>query len=77
MLLCFGAGLLEELESLLTKIGSDRELSDCTKDELVSFGERLSTRIFAAYLNKIGKHSQQVCLTQFMAGFIECYMHFC
>ncbi|CAM6007541.1 unnamed protein product [Sphagnum balticum] len=53
------AGLLEELESLLTRIGSDRELSDCTKDELVSFGERLSTRIFAAYLNKIGRHSQQ------------------
>ncbi|CAM6043037.1 unnamed protein product [Sphagnum compactum] len=53
------AGLLEELESLLTRIGSDGELSDCTKDELVSFGERLSTRIFAAYLNKIGRHSQQ------------------
>lgn len=37
-----------------------KELTLRTKDHLVSFGERLSTRIFAAYLNKIGSKARQV-----------------
>jgi aspartate kinase len=46
--------LLEELRSLLTGIALIKELSDKTRDYLVSFGERLSARIVAAYLNSIG-----------------------
>jgi len=37
-----------------------KELTVRTKDYLVSFGERLSTRIFAAYLNNIGSYARQV-----------------
>lgn len=43
--------LLAELRSLLTGISLIKELSGKTKDYLVSFGERLSVRIAAAYLN--------------------------
>jgi aspartate kinase len=38
-----------------------KELTVRTKDYLVSFGERLSTRLFAAYLNSIGNYARQVC----------------
>lgn len=44
--------LLKELETLLTGISMVKELTLRTKDYLVSFGERLSVRIMAAYLNK-------------------------
>jgi aspartokinase len=37
-----------------------KELTLRTKDYLVSFGERMSTRIFAAYLNRIGTLARQV-----------------
>lgn len=37
-----------------------KELTPRTKDYLVSFGECMSTRIFAAYLNKIGVKARQV-----------------
>ncbi|GBG79405.1 hypothetical protein CBR_g29552 [Chara braunii] len=47
-------GLLEELQQLLTGIALMREMTPRTKDYLVSFGERMSTRLFAAYLNKNG-----------------------
>eukprot|EP00741_Cyanophora_paradoxa_P005062 tig00000851_g4904.t1 len=43
--------LLSELEALLTGISLIRELSPKTKDYLVSFGERMSVRIFARFLN--------------------------
>jgi aspartate kinase len=43
--------LLEELRSLLMGISLIRELTGRTKDYLVSFGERLSVRIAAAYLS--------------------------
>jgi aspartate kinase len=43
--------LLKELRSLLTGISLIRELTPRTKDYLVSFGERLSVRIAAAWLN--------------------------
>jgi len=46
--------LLEKLEKLLTGISLIRELTPRTKDYLVSFGERLSVRIVAAYFNSIG-----------------------
>lgn len=46
--------LINELNGLLSKIVSDRELLPETKDYLISFGERLSARVVAAYLNKIG-----------------------
>ncbi len=46
--------LLDELKSLLTGISMLHELTRRTRDYLVSFGERLSVRIMAAYLKKIG-----------------------
>lgn len=52
---------LEELEQLLKGIAMMKELTLRTKDYLVSFGECLSTRVFAAYLNKIGVKARQVC----------------
>ncbi|GAQ86748.1 aspartate kinase [Klebsormidium nitens] len=53
------AELLEELSQLLTGISLMKELTLRTKDYLVSFGERMSTRIFAAYLNRIGTLARQ------------------
>lgn len=55
-----GVGLLDELEQLLMGIALMKELTSRTKDYLVSFGERLSTRLFAAYLNSIGTYARQV-----------------
>lgn len=52
---------LEQLEQLLKGIAMMKELTPRTKDYLVSFGECMSTRIFAAYLNKIGVKARQVC----------------
>ena len=46
--------LLSELRTLLTGISLIRELSGKTKDYLVSFGERLSVRIAAAYFTSQG-----------------------
>ncbi|KAG0555856.1 hypothetical protein KC19_11G008600 [Ceratodon purpureus] len=51
--------LLDELEQLLLGIALMKELTVRTKDYLVSFGERLSTRLFAAYLNSIGTYARQ------------------
>ena len=45
--------LLDELKKLLSGISLIRELTPKTRDYLVSFGERLSVRIAAAYLNSI------------------------
>eukprot|EP00850_Spirogloea_muscicola_P021718 SM000259S08740 [mRNA] locus=s259:147427:150994:+ [translate_table: standard] len=53
------AGLLVELGQLLTGIALMKELTLRTKDYLVSFGERLSTRLFAAYLNRCGVRARQ------------------
>ena len=44
--------LLTELESLLTGVTMLKELSPRSKDYLVSFGERISTRLFAEYCRK-------------------------
>ncbi|MDR1637205.1 MAG: aspartate kinase [Treponema sp.] len=46
--------LLKELQSLLSGISLIRELTPRTRDYLVSFGERLSVRITAAYLRSTG-----------------------
>ncbi|XP_057509655.1 aspartokinase 1, chloroplastic-like isoform X2 [Actinidia eriantha] len=59
---------LDELEQLLKGIARLKELTLRTRDYLVSFGECMSTRIFAAYLNKIGAKAQQY--DAFDIGFI-------
>lgn len=46
--------LLSELHDLLQGISMIKELTKRTRDYLVSFGERMSVRIVAAYLSKIG-----------------------
>ncbi|KAL1352585.1 aspartokinase 2, chloroplastic isoform X1 [Arachis hypogaea] len=50
---------LEELEQLLKGVAMMKELTRRTQDYLVSFGECMSTRIFAAYLNKLGIKARQ------------------
>jgi aspartate kinase len=50
--------LLDELKRLLSGIALIRELTPRTKDYLVSFGERLSVRIAAAYLKSIGMNAK-------------------
>ncbi|KAH8489396.1 hypothetical protein H0E87_024858 [Populus deltoides] len=59
---------LEELEQLLKGIAMMKELTPRTKDYLVSFGECMSTRIFAEYMNKIGAKARQY--DAFKIGFI-------
>ncbi|XP_012067342.1 aspartokinase 2, chloroplastic isoform X2 [Jatropha curcas] len=59
---------LEELEQLLKGVAMMKELTPRTRDYLVSFGECMSTRIFAAYLNKIGAKARQY--DAFDIGFI-------
>jgi len=51
---------LEALEQLLNGIAMMKELTKRTQDYLVSFGECMSTRTFAAYLNKLGVKARQV-----------------
>ncbi|KAL0381846.1 UNVERIFIED_CONTAM: Aspartokinase, chloroplastic [Sesamum angustifolium] len=57
---------LFELEQLLNGIAMMKEMTPRTKDYLVSFGECMSTRIFAAYLNKIGVKARQTCCIVFV-----------
>ena len=52
--------LLEELRNLLMGISLIRELTGKTKDYLVSFGERLSVRIAAAYFITLGVNARAV-----------------
>ncbi|XP_042034424.1 aspartokinase 2, chloroplastic-like isoform X2 [Salvia splendens] len=59
---------LFELEQLLNGIAMMKEMTPRTKDYLVSFGECMSTRLFAAYLNKIGVKAGQY--DAFDIGFI-------
>jgi aspartate kinase len=61
--------LIEELKGLLTGISLIKELIDRTKDYLVSFGERLSVRIAAAYLNS--RHIKARALDAWDAGFLS------
>ncbi|XP_073013978.1 aspartokinase 2, chloroplastic-like isoform X2 [Typha latifolia] len=62
------SALLDELEQLLKGIAMMKELTLRTRDYLVSFGECMSTRIFAAYLSKIGIKARQY--DAFDIGFI-------
>ncbi|KAG7629705.1 Acetylglutamate kinase-like superfamily [Arabidopsis suecica] len=50
---------LEGLEQLLKGVAMMKELTLRSRDYLVSFGECMSTRLFAAYLNKIGHKARQ------------------
>lgn len=59
--------LLAELKSLLVGISLIKELTNRTKDYLVSFGERLSIRIAAAYFRAAG--IQAKALDAWDAGF--------
>jgi len=52
--------LLTELRNLLMGISLIRELTGKTKDYLVSFGERLSVRIAAAYFTSLGVNTRAV-----------------
>ncbi|MDR2517895.1 MAG: aspartate kinase [Spirochaetaceae bacterium] len=61
--------LLEELRNLLLGISMIKELTPRTRDYLVSFGERLSVRIAAAYCKSIGVPS--CALDAWDAGFIS------
>lgn len=60
-------GLLSELKSLLVGISLIKELTNRTKDYLVSFGERLSIRVAAAYFNSVGIRAK--ALDAWDAGF--------
>jgi aspartate kinase len=60
--------ILKKLTSLLTGVIMLRELSPRSNDYLVSFGERISTRIFAAYCSKMGTPAIQY--DSFDIGFI-------
>uniref|UniRef100_A0A453M9A7 Aspartate/glutamate/uridylate kinase domain-containing protein n=2 Tax=Aegilops tauschii subsp. strangulata TaxID=200361 RepID=A0A453M9A7_AEGTS len=62
------SGFLDELEQLLKGVALMKELTLRTRDYLVSFGECMSTRIFSAYLNKLGKKARQY--DAFDLGFI-------
>jgi len=61
--------LLDELTRLLSGIALIRELTPRTKDYLVSFGERLSVRIAAAYLASIKMNAK--AFDAFDLGFIS------
>ena len=61
--------LLEELRNLLLGISMIKELTDKTKDYLVSFGERLSVRIAAAYFNAVSIPAR--AMDAWDAGFIS------
>jgi aspartate kinase len=61
--------LLEELRTLLTGISLTKELTGRTRDYLVSFGERLSVRIAAAYLRSLRLKAQ--ALDAWDAGFLS------
>ena len=52
--------LLTELRNLLMGISLIREMTGRTKDYLVSFGERLSVRIAAAYFTSLGINARPV-----------------
>jgi len=50
--------LLRELGALLTGVSLTRELTDRTRDLVMSFGERISARIFAAALTAAGVEAE-------------------
>ena len=63
------SSLLDELTRLLSGIALIRELTPRTKDYLVSFGERLSIRLAAAFLKASGMNAK--AFDAWDAGFIS------
>jgi aspartate kinase len=61
--------LLKELYTLITGIALTRELTGRTRDHIVSFGERFSVRIVAAYFNKL--HMRAQALDAWDIGFVS------
>jgi aspartate kinase len=61
--------LMDELKSLLSGIAQIRELTPRTKDYLVSFGERLSVRIAAAFFKSVGINAK--AFDAFGVGFLS------
>ena len=61
--------LLDELNRLLSGIALIRELTPRTRDYLVSFGERLSVRIAAAYFHSLGINAK--AFDSFDLGFVS------
>jgi aspartate kinase len=61
--------LLGELKDLLVGISLIRELTGRTRDYLVSFGERLSVRLCAAWFNMVGIRAK--ALDAWDAGFLS------
>jgi len=61
--------LLDELKRLLSGIALIRELTPRTKDYLVSFGERLSVRLAAAYFQSINMNAK--AFDAFDLGFLS------
>ncbi len=55
----YATALLEDLKNLIKGIGLILELSERSKAYLMSFGERLSTRLLTAYLKKKGHPVEQ------------------
>ncbi|KAM3280222.1 hypothetical protein ACQJBY_047164 [Aegilops geniculata] len=55
------SGPLDELEQHLQYVAMTKELTPSTKDYLISFGERASTKMFSDYLNKLGKQEWELC----------------
>jgi aspartate kinase len=61
--------LIDELKNLLSGVSLLRELTPRTRDYLVSFGERLSVRVAAAWFNSLGIKARAV--DAWDAGFIS------
>jgi len=53
-------GLFQDLQNLIRGIGLIRELSERSKAYLLSFGERLSTRLLVSYLQHRGIRARQL-----------------
>ena len=51
--------LLKKMEQVCTGVALMQECTSRTRATLVSFGERMSTRIFASYLRSMGLKSTQ------------------
>jgi aspartate kinase len=60
------ASLWEEMQKVFTGVALLREMSARSRDLISSFGERLITPIFAAYLNELGQRAEAVDARQYI-----------
>ncbi len=67
--------LMEDLSALLTGVSLTRELTSRTRDLMMSFGERISTRIVAAAMTKEG--IEAVAVNAFEIGLVTTGEHGC